>query len=59
MVAIAPWSQIMNNTLKEYYRGMFVTKLPIFEGGKTILILEGEKPFEDYYYIIPSDKFCE
>jgi hypothetical protein len=59
MIAIAPWSQIMNNTLKEYYRGMFVTKLPTFEGGKTILVLEGEKPYEDYYYIIPSDQICD
>lgn len=59
MVAIAPWSQIMNNTLKVYYQGMFVTKLPPYEGGKTILILEGENVFEDYYYIVPSDQICD
>lgn len=59
MVAIAPWSQIMNNTLKVYYQGMFVTKLLTFENGKTILILEGENVFEDYYYIVPSDQICD
>ena len=58
MVAICPWSQIMVNILKEYYNGLYSTKLPLFAGGKTILILEGEKPFEDYYYVVPSDQIC-
>lgn len=56
MVAIAPWSQIMNNTLKTYYNGLLVTKLSSFEKGKAVLILEGEKPFEDYYYLVPLDQ---
>ena len=56
MVAIAPWSQIMNNTFKTYYDGLLVTTLPPFEKGKAILILEGERVFEDYYYLVPLDQ---
>ena len=66
MVAIVPWSQIMNNTLKTYYDGLLVTKISSFEKGHTVLVLEGETAFEDYYYIVPSSqivddirKFCE
>jgi hypothetical protein len=59
MVAIVPWSQIMTNTLKTYYRGMFSYALPSFKSGKTILLLEGEKPFEDFYIEFPSKSICD
>ncbi len=59
MIAIVPWSQIMTNTLKTYYQGMFSYTLPSFKGGKTILLLEGEKPFEDFYLEIPSKSICD
>ena len=59
MIVIAPWSQIMNNNLKEYYKGMSTNSLPAFQGGKTILLLEGNKPFEDNYLMFPSNFICE
>lgn len=58
MIVIAPWSQIMLNTLKAYYRGMFSKTLPQFKEGKTILLLEGDDPFEDYYLEFPSNEIC-
>lgn len=58
MIAIVPWSQIMVNTLKTYYRGMYSTVLSPFKEGKTILLLEGEKPFEDFYLEFPSNDIC-
>ena len=59
MIAVAPWSQIMANTLKTYYRGMYSKTLPPFKGGKTILLLEGETPFEDFYIEFPSKDVCD
>jgi len=58
MIVIVPWSQIMINTLKTYYQGMFSYTLPPFKEGKTILLLEGEKPFEDFYLEVPSKDIC-
>ena len=59
MIVVAPWSQIMANTLKTYYRGMYSKTLPPFKGGKTILLLEGETPFEDFYIEFPSKDVCD
>ncbi|MDH3764232.1 MAG: hypothetical protein OER82_00280 [Nitrosopumilus sp.] len=58
MIAIVPWSIIMANVLKTYYRGLYTKTLPPFRGGKTILVLEGETPFEDYYLEFPSTDIC-
>ena len=58
MIAIVPWSIIMANVLKTYYQGLYTKTLPPFRGGKTILILEGETPFEDYYLELPSKDIC-
>jgi len=59
MIAIAPWSQIMANTLKTYYHGMYSKTIPTFKEGKTILLLEGESPFEDFYLEFPSKYICD
>jgi len=58
MIAIVPWSIIMANVLKTYYQGLYTKTLPPFRGGKTILVLEGETPFEDYYLEFPSTDIC-
>jgi len=58
MIAIVPWSIIMANVLKIYYQGLYAKDLPPFRGGKTILVLEGEIPFEDYYLEFPSTDIC-
>jgi len=58
MIVIVPWSQIMVNNLKTYYQGMFSYTLPPFKEGKTILLLEGEKPFEDFYLEFSSKDVC-
>lgn len=58
MIVVVPWSQIMVNNLKTYYKGMFSYTLPPFKEGKTILLLEGEKPFEDFYLEFSSNDIC-
>ena len=58
MIAIIPWSQIMVNTLKTYYQGMYSKTLPPFKSGKTLLMLEGETVFEDFYKEFPSNIIC-
>lgn len=59
VIVVVPWSQIMSNILKTYYYSMFNNVLPAFSGGTTILVFEGEKPFEDFYLEFPSKIVCE
>ena len=59
VIVVVPWSQIIANTLKTYYHNMFSNILPVFSGGTTILVFEGEKPFEDFYLEFPSRIVCD
>ena len=53
---IGMWSQNMNNILKDYLRGQYSNTIPSIEKDTTILVLEGNKVFEDYYCKIPSNQ---
>ena len=59
MIVIVPWSQIMTNVLKTYFDGLYSKTLPPFREGKTILLLEGQTPFEDFYLELNSTDICD
>lgn len=54
MVVIGIWSQRVNNVLKAYFRGMYNAKTPEVQSDITVLVLEGNKVFEDYYMTVTS-----
>jgi len=56
---VAPWSIVINNILKEYYAGLYSTELPKIKKDKSILIISGERAFEDYYLEFDSDKILD
>ncbi|MBI1829409.1 MAG: hypothetical protein HY222_03145 [Thaumarchaeota archaeon] len=54
VIAIAPWSQIMNNVWKVYFRGLFSTKIPELKPDNVIIVLDGGKVLEDFYLVFKS-----
>ena len=56
MIVIGMWSQRMNNELKAYFSNLCFTSLPQVGSNKTILVLEGDKVFEDYFVVLPSNQ---
>ena len=56
MIVIGMWSQRMNNELKAYFSNLCFTSLPQVGSNKTILVLEGNKVFEDYFVVLPSNQ---
>jgi len=53
---IGMWSQNMNNILKDYLRGQYSNTMPPIKKDTTVLVLEGNKVFEDYFASIPSNQ---
>ena len=56
MIVIGMWSQRINNELKVYFNNICFTTLPQVGSNKTVLVLEGEKVFEDYFVTLPSNQ---
>ena len=56
MIVIGMWSQRINNELKAYFKNLCFTTLPQIGSNKTVLVLEGEKVFEDYFVTLPSNQ---
>ena len=56
MIVIGMWSQRMNNEFKAYFNNLCFTTLPQVGTNKTVLVLEGDKVFEDYFVVLPSNR---
>jgi len=56
ILAIAPWSVVINNISKEYYAGMYSFNIPDLTLDKTILVISGETAFQDYYGEFPTNQ---
>jgi len=56
MIVIGMWSQRINNELKAYFGNLCFTALPQVGSNKTVLVLEGDKVFEDYFVTLPSNQ---
>lgn len=54
VIAIAPWSIVMNNVWKEYFRGLYSSTLPMPKPNGVIIVLDGGKVLEDYYLMFDS-----
>ena len=59
ILCVAPWSLVMNNILKEYYAGLYSTELPEIKKDKSVLIISGERAFEDYCLEFDSNKIID
>lgn len=54
MIVMGFWSKRINNELREYFIDSLSKEPIVIEKDKTIIVLEGDKPLEDYYVVIPS-----
>jgi len=59
MIVIGMWSQRINNELRVYFGNSCSTTIPQVQHDKTVLVLEGDKIFEDYFVTLPSDQAQE
>lgn len=58
VIAIAPWSIIMNNVWKEYFTGLYSSTLSIPKPDSVIVVLDGGKVLEDYYMMFDSKEIA-
>jgi len=56
MIVIGMWSQRINNELRTYFGNSCSTTIPQVQQDKTVLVLEGDKIFEDYFMTLRSDQ---
>lgn len=59
MIVIGMWSQRINNELRAYFGNSCSPTIPQVQHDKTVLVLEGDKIFEDYFMTLPSDQAQE
>ena len=59
MIIVGFWSKRINNELKEYFSDKIINNLPEIQKNTTVLVLEGNKPLEEYYVCIPTNQALE
>lgn len=59
MIVIGMWSQRINNELLAYFGNSCSTTIPQVQHDKTVLVLEGDKIFKDFFMTLPSDQAQE
>ncbi len=51
VIAVAPWSQIINNYFKTYFFGYYTPNVPEINAGNVIIVLDGGQPLQDFYLV--------
>jgi len=59
MIIVGFWSKRINNELKEYFSDKIQKDLPEISKGITAIIIEGDKPLEEFYVCLQTNHVLE